>query len=100
MNDQETSETTATQSSEETPNIYRWTILKRDQKADTAFVGPVWVEIGTVVADTSYSLYSDDITAIGERENGGAGEYLCIYGDRAQCVSIVAETVYRLADES
>ncbi len=99
MNDQ-TSETTATQSSEETPQIYRWTILKRDRKADTAFIGPVWVEIGCIIADTSYSLYNDDITAIGEREDGGAGDYLCIYGDRAQRVSVVAETVYRLKEES
>jgi hypothetical protein len=83
----------------EVRETYRWEILKRDPLADAAFVGPVWVNIGSVVTDTSYYLYAEDINAVASLTNGGAGEYLCVLGERVQRVSIVAETVYRRAEE-
>ncbi len=139
MNDQETSETTATQSSEEpdtkiridlgtedevdkrmreaqerveaqraveNPETFTWEVWKvREARAadDEGRAGMI-ENVGELVnVETAYRPWPWN----GEREGlamvarlgQGAGDYWLVCGDRVQRVSIVAETVYRLAGE-
>ncbi len=90
----------------EAPETYEWTVLKRDPKADSVFVGPVWVEVGVLTSETQWTAWAwngEDkaLAEICRLGMDGGGDYMLVCGERALRVTIVAETVYRLAtDES
>ncbi len=77
--------------------VYQWTVLKRDPKADEVFVGPVWVEVGAIITDTSYYIGWDAPQEIGLLF--GPGEYLLLHDGRFQRMTITAETRYSQVEE-
>ncbi len=77
--------------------VYEWTVLKRDEKADSVFVGPVWVEVGTVKTATSYYIGYAAPAQIGAL--GGAGEYLLLHDGRCERMTLTAETRYSKVEE-
>ncbi len=98
MNDQ-TSETTATQSSEET-QTYTWEVWR----VLDGLGRPVMERVGELVnVESEYRPWPWN----GEREGlamiahlgKGEGDYWLVCGERVHRVSVVAETVYRLASE-
>lgn len=76
-----------------------WRVLKRDEKADAAFIGPVWVEVGEIESAYGYSTDWDSEQTVGEL--AGAGEYLliCDATSRATTLRLRAETRYERAEE-
>jgi hypothetical protein len=73
------------------PMLNPWRVLKRDEKADSAFVGAVWVELATLSGKYTYT--SPDVDEIGAL--GGAGEYLLIGEHTTKTVEIEAFTRYQ-----
>lgn len=90
-------ETTAEAVAEPKP-VYEWTVLKRDPNADSAFVGAVWVEVGTINSQYGSILGGNIPRLLGELQ--GAGEYLCIRGTSAYRVSVTGHTVWEYEQES
>lgn len=93
MSDEQTSETTANAvvsgaaASTRTLDVNKphlWRIFKRDEKADSVFIGPVWCEIGAAAAETSY--WFGEIQTLGAL--GGAGEYMLIHDGRVTFMRI------------
>ncbi len=70
------------------PMLNPWRVLKRDEKADSPFIGAVWIELATISSVYSYSYPGvDEVGAL-----GGAGEYLLIGEHSTKTLVIEAVT--------
>lgn len=69
---------------------YLWRVLKHDGRADVAFVGTVWVEVGSIPWRSEWT--EPPAHEIGEPY--GPGEYLLIHDERARFVRIVQKALY------
>ncbi len=105
MNDQETSETTATQSSEET-EMYTWEVWRRDAIDLASSHRATMERVGALHSESArrpwgyYGAEAGALKAIAEMAGSSGGEFMLIHDDRVHRLSIVAETVYRLKEES
>lgn len=84
---------------------FTWMVLKRDPRADEAFIGPVWVEVGEIVSESAWSAWQwngeqEALAEIARLGMDGGGDYLLLHAERCIRVSVVAETVYRRAEQS
>lgn len=78
----------------------RWRVLKHDEKADPVFVGPVWVEVGEITTEYSWGYFGhDEVQELGRLS--GPGDYLVVSfdGNRAERITLSADTVYEKVDE-
>lgn len=86
---------------------YTWEVWRRREAGDALSSRAVYEVCGELDSESNYRPWREwskaDERAALERIatlGDGPGDYALFRGDRVHLVSIVAETVYRLADES